>query len=92
MTTIKQMEITSVSSKGQVVIPGPIRRSLGMNNGTKLFVLTDGTNVLLKPLPTSRLTEFRNLIHASRQLTQQRSLKKKSLPVLIRQIRYADSA
>lgn len=92
MPVIKQMEVTSVSSKGQVVIPGGIRQSLRITAGTKLFVLTDGTNVLLKPLPTSRLTEFKKLIHTSRQLTQQRSLQKKNLSKLIKQTRYAGGA
>lgn len=86
------MELTNLSSKGQVVIPRTIRQSLSMSPGTKFVVLTDGQNVLLKPLPNSRLAEFKKIITASRQLVKRRAIKQKNLPALIKQTRYAGSA
>ena len=60
------LEITSVSSKGQVVIPGSVRASLGIKTGTKLAVITDGESVLMRPLETPKLSAFRRLIAESR--------------------------
>ena len=36
------VEITSSSTKGQVVIPSKIRKQLGIKAGTKLIAITDG--------------------------------------------------
>ena len=55
------MEITSISTKGQVVIPSAIRKELGLERGTKLAVLTDGTNVLLSPIPPPKEKVFKVL-------------------------------
>ena len=44
-------DITSVSAKGQIVIPKAIRDKLQISPGVKLMVLSDGTNILLKPIP-----------------------------------------
>jgi len=62
-----QFEIASVSSKGQVVIPGTIRKRLGIEAGSKLIVMTDGENVLMKCLKAPCLDTFQDLLEESRQ-------------------------
>jgi len=62
-----QVEVASMSSKGQVVIPGCIRKQLGITAGTKLMVMTDGENVLMKPVAPLPLETFRELAEESRQ-------------------------
>ncbi len=42
------LELTRVSSKGQVVIPGLIRERLGLADGTKLLVFGEGDTIILK--------------------------------------------
>ena len=42
---------TTVSTKGQVILPKAIRRSLSWEAGTKLAVESTPEGVLLKPLP-----------------------------------------
>ena len=42
------LEITSLSTKGQIVIPRSIRNQLNLDTGDKLIVVCDGTNILLK--------------------------------------------
>jgi len=66
MAIVDKFEVTIVSSKGQVVIPAAFRKMLGIRPGTKLAVLSDGRNLLLKPfaLPPS-LAAFRRLIKKS---------------------------
>ena len=40
---------TRVSTKGQVVLPGPIRRKLGIRAGDKLDASVEGGRIVLTP-------------------------------------------
>ncbi len=60
-------EVTSVSSKGQVVLPKNVRDALSLETGSKLIVLTDGDNILLKPIIAPDLDEFNNLMKKSQE-------------------------
>jgi AbrB family looped-hinge helix DNA binding protein len=52
---------TMLSSKGQVVIPAPIREKMGMTPGTKIQVRCDGGKIILeaKKKPFSRWLKAR---------------------------------
>ena len=54
-------EITRLSSKGQLVIPGKVRKVLGLRTGTKLAMFHDGESIYLKPIPAPDLSGFRKL-------------------------------
>lgn len=81
------LEVTSVSSKGQVVIPSEIRRQLGISSGTKLMVLTDGDSLLLKPIKAPKLSSFKDLIKRSRELAQEANLKPSDVEIAISEVR-----
>ena len=59
-----KMEITSMSTKGQVVIPKDIRKKLGVAAGSKFSILTDGKRLLMRPLRPAEVKEFQRLIRA----------------------------
>lgn len=40
---------TKISTKGQVVLPGPIRRRLGLQPGDPLEARVEGQNIVLTP-------------------------------------------
>jgi AbrB family looped-hinge helix DNA binding protein len=40
---------TTVSTKGQVVLPGPLRRSLGIRAGDRLDVSVESDKIVLTP-------------------------------------------
>ena len=44
------MQIVSVSSKGQIAIPVSYRKELSLNEGSKLAIFSDGENIILKPI------------------------------------------
>jgi AbrB family looped-hinge helix DNA binding protein len=44
------LEMTRVSSKGQVVIPGLIREKLGLTGGSRLLVFGEGDTIILKKI------------------------------------------
>jgi AbrB family looped-hinge helix DNA binding protein len=41
--------VTKISAKGQVVLPGPIRRRLGLQPGDPLEVKAEGDRIVLTP-------------------------------------------
>lgn len=84
-----QVEVASMSSKGQVVIPGCIRKQLGIEAGTKLMVMTDGENVLMKPVVPPPLETFRQLAEESRQAAEQAGLTRADVTEAIAEVRHA---
>lgn len=82
-----QFDITSLSSKGQIVIPTNIRKTLGMTTGTKFVVFTDGSNLLLKLVESPTMDNFKNLIQESKKVAKQQKFKPENLPEIIKQIR-----
>ena len=58
-------DVTSVSTKGQVVLPKSIRDSLTLQSGTKLLVVSDGRSIVLKPIEMPDISEFQNLMEAA---------------------------
>ena len=65
-----KMEITSMSTKGQVVIPTGIRKKLRLVSGSKFSILTDGKRLLMRPLRPAEVKEFQRLIRAERAATK----------------------
>ena len=84
---MKGMDVTTISSKGQVVIPASIRHEMGLLNGSKLMVLTDGDNMLLKPLRKPRLQAFQALMKRSRQYAKEAKLKKSDVAKALKKVR-----
>jgi antitoxin PrlF len=58
-------DVTSVSTKGQVVLPKSIRDSLTLQSGTKLLVVSDGQSIILKPIEMPDISEFQGLMEAA---------------------------
>ena len=64
------MDITSVSTKGQAVIPQAMREQLGLKPGSKLAVFCDGSRLLMKPISKPQVTAFEKLIAQSEKEMQ----------------------
>ena len=86
------LDMTTMSSKGQVVIPTDIRKELGLLTGAKLMVLTDGANLLLKPVQPPKLQTFHTLIRRSRRYAKQAGLRRSTLAKALRVVRHASRA
>ena len=65
------LEITSLSTKGQIVIPRSIRNQLNLDTGDKLIVVCDGTNILLKPVLMPSMSEFKTLVEETDKITSE---------------------
>ena len=81
------IEVASLSSKGQIVIPNIIRNQLHLNTGTKLMIMTDGSNILLKPIEIPQIDEFNDLILKSRKFQSSKKLKKTDIRKVISKVR-----
>jgi AbrB family looped-hinge helix DNA binding protein len=57
---------TRMSSKGQVVIPEQIRKSLALENGTQFIVLGEGDVVVLKTISPPSVRGFDAVIRRAR--------------------------
>jgi len=55
------MSVVTVSSKGQVVLPSPLRNRLGLNAGARLEVLEERDGIKLKVIRAVRKTEIQRL-------------------------------
>jgi AbrB family looped-hinge helix DNA binding protein len=53
---------TSISAKGQVVIPAEIRRKYGLQPGTVLHVIDLGDGILLKPVTIQSVHALRGIL------------------------------
>ena len=80
-------EVTSVSSKGQVVLPKTVRDALSLDSGSKLLVLTDGDNILLKPISAPNLEEFDKLLKKSQEWAMEVGMKEKDIDDAIAAVR-----
>ena len=89
---MNRLDVTTMSSKGQVVIPTDIRKELGLLTGAKLMVVTDGSNLLLKPIQTPKLQTFDALVRRSRHYAKQAGLRKSILAKALRAVRHASRA
>ena len=63
-------KIASLSSKGQLVIPSALRKQIGLKMGMKIGIMTDGKNILLKPLREPEVKDFQQLIKQSEDVSR----------------------
>ena len=80
-------EVTNVSTRGQVVIPGKIRDSLNLKTGTKLIVIQDGDNILLKPIQKPKMAQFKELINMGDSIRKKLGLKESDINKAIKNVR-----
>lgn len=54
------MELTKISSKGQVVIPMKIRTELGINEGSVMAIDTTNKMIVLKKIDMDLVQQFKD--------------------------------
>lgn len=85
-------DITSLSSKGQIVIPSSIRKELGIETGAKLIIFTEGGNLLIKPVRKPKLETFQKLIKETKEFVKKNKLKSSDLKKIIKEVRNENRA
>lgn len=80
-------EVTSVSTKGQVVLPKSIRDALSLTPGAKLMVLSDGDNILIKPIKNPALSEFQSLMDKAEAWAKEVGMKEEDINEAVKSVR-----
>jgi AbrB family looped-hinge helix DNA binding protein len=82
-----EVATTTLSSKGQVVIPEAIRRRLGLEAGAQFVVIAEGDVVILKRLASPPRAEFAALVTRARRVAQQTGLTREDVASAVRKVR-----
>lgn len=64
------MNIASVTTKGQIVIPSKIRQKLNIQKGTKLYIEERDNEIVLKPLTTTYFDKIAGVLQTNGKLTK----------------------
>lgn len=78
---------TTLSSKGQVVIPEEIRIRLGLKAGAQFVVLGDRDVVIFKVLEPPALKDFDALVARARQVAKRTGLTRADITKAIAKVR-----
>ena len=84
---MQNFDVTRMSVKGQVVIPGDIRQALGLTAGTTFVVAGEGDTVILRKIGRPALEEAERLFGASRKFAKRAGLKKADVKKTIQKSR-----
>jgi AbrB family looped-hinge helix DNA binding protein len=80
------LEMTRVSSKGQVVIPGLIRERLGLTDGSRLLVFGEGDTIILKKVGLA-LQDTRETLAAIRKKIREMGVSREDVSREVRGVR-----
>jgi AbrB family looped-hinge helix DNA binding protein len=83
----KQPATTRMTSKGQVVIPSSIRKSLGLEAGTQFVVVGEGDAVVLKSIQAPSFSEFDSLIKSARKQAEDAGLQPEDVLQAVKTVR-----
>jgi AbrB family looped-hinge helix DNA binding protein len=78
---------TTMSSKGQIVIPEAIREQLGLEPGTQFIVVAEDDVVVLKTLTPPPMSEFTALLTRARAVAKATKLRRGDIQKAITKVR-----
>ena len=84
---MENIEITSVSSRGQIVIPQNLRNRLKIKEGQKFVVVGENNTIVLKRLEASSFEGFDKLLSKTRDFVKKSGLKEEEVEQSIRNTR-----
>ena len=76
---METLATTRMSSKGQIVIPEPIRKRLNLKAGAQFVVLGENDVVILKAITAPSMDDFDALIQQARQQARLTGLKRSDI-------------
>ncbi len=84
---MESIEVTSISSRGQVVIPRRIREKLRLQEGEKFVVVGEEDTIIFKKLGIPSFKGFDKLLKKTREFVKQKGLKEKDVEDSIKESR-----
>ncbi len=84
---MEKIEITSMSSRGQVVIPLDIREQLGLKEGEKFVVIGEDDAIILKKITMPSFKNFDKLLKKTQQFAKENGISKGDVEGAIKRAR-----
>ena len=84
---MEKLEITSMSSRGQVVIPLDIRQQLKLKEGEKFMVIQQGEMLILKRVMPPSKAEIEEMFRRSHEHAKKHNLTEKDMWDAITRVR-----
>ncbi len=84
---MENIEITSISSRGQVVIPQSLRERLRIHEGEKFIIIGEEDTIILKKMEMPSFEGIDKLLKKTKEFAKQKELKETDVEESIREIR-----
>ncbi|MCX6742533.1 MAG: AbrB/MazE/SpoVT family DNA-binding domain-containing protein [Candidatus Pacearchaeota archaeon] len=84
---VDKIEVTSISSRGQVVIPQEIRERLNIHSGEKFVIIGEANTILLKKLEMPSFNEFEKILKKTREFAKEKNIKESDVEEAIKRAR-----
>jgi AbrB family looped-hinge helix DNA binding protein len=84
---METIQTTRMSSKGQVVIPEEVRKSLGLSPGQQFVVIAEDDVVILKSIAVPSMRDFDKMISRARRAARQAGMRKTDISAAINTVR-----
>ncbi len=83
----EMIQITTVSSKGQVVLPSELRHKLQLVAGSRLAAFAEGDTLFLKKIRLPDAAEFKRLATEGRKIAEKHGLRQEDVEEIIHEHR-----
>lgn len=84
---MENIEVTSISSRGQVVIPQSLRDKLKIHEGEKFVVIGENNTIILRKLEMPSFKGFEKLLAKTREFAKKNELKEADIEQAIKSAR-----
>ena len=84
---MENIEITSISSRGQVVIPQSLREKLKIQEGEKFIVIGENNTIILKKLEMPSFSGIDKLLKKTREFAKKKGLKETDIEEAVKESR-----
>ncbi len=84
---MEKMEVTSLSSRGQIVIPQGVRDKLHLHEGEKFIVIGEQDTIVLKKLEAPSFKGFDQLLQKTRAFAKKKGITSADVDEAIKEVR-----
>ena len=84
---METIEITSVSSRGQIVIPQSLRNRMKIREGEKFVIIGEDNTIVLKKLEMPSFKGIDKLLKKTRDFVKKKGIKRSEIEEVIKQTR-----
>ena len=91
MESVK-IDTTTLSSKGQIVLPQDVRERLGLKEGNKFLVMAEEDTVVLKAIKPVPREQFDSMLKFTREAVKKAGITPEDLDKAIERVRNARSS